>query len=93
VDKEKEKEIARTDPTEIEALIERFKQSTHDLKKEDTELIEKLLRTFASLVRLLQRKNLSIRRLKRLLFGPQTEKLKAGKQNNQGEETFQSMQF
>jgi transposase len=86
VDKEKEKEIARTDPTEIEALIERFKQSTHDLKKEDTELIEKLLRTFASLVRLLQRKNLSIRRLKRLLFGPQTEKLKEGKQNNQGEE-------
>jgi len=86
VDKEKEKEIARTDPTEIEALIERFKQSSHNLKKEDTELIEKLLRTIASLVRLLQRKNLSIRRLKRLLFGPQTEKLKTAEQNDQGEE-------
>jgi hypothetical protein len=34
----------------IEALIERFKQSTHNLKKDDTELIEKLLRNFASLV-------------------------------------------
>jgi transposase len=86
VDKEKEKEITRTDPTEIEALIERFKQSTHNLKKEDTELIEKLLRTFASLVRLLQRKNLSIKRLKRLLFGPQTEKRKEAKENNQEEE-------
>ena len=39
MDEENEKEIARTDPTEIEAVIERFKQSTHNLKKEDTDAV------------------------------------------------------
>ncbi len=82
----KEKEIVQTNPTEIEALIERFKQSAHNLKKEDAELIEKLLRTLASLVRLLERKNLSIKRLRSMLFGPRTEKRKEADRNNQGEE-------
>jgi len=82
----KEKEIVQTNPTEIEALIERFKQSAHNLKKEDAELIEKLLRTLASLVRLLERKNLSIKRLRSMLFGPRTEKGKEADGNNQGEE-------
>jgi len=47
---DKEKEIARTDPTEIEALIERFKQSTHNLKKEDTDTVVRLSTSASNLL-------------------------------------------
>jgi hypothetical protein len=48
VDSDKEKGIARLDPTEIEALIMLVMQSGHNPKKENTGLIEKPPRTFAS---------------------------------------------
>jgi hypothetical protein len=71
----KDPEIPQTDPAEIEILIERLKDNK--LEKRDVELIERLLRTVMVLVGLLQRKNMSIKRLRDLIFGRHTEKRKA----------------
>ncbi len=71
----KQDDIPTTDPAQIEQLIERLKQSK--LEPHETQLIERVLRTFLSLVSLLERKNASIKRLKRLIFGPKTEKRKS----------------
>jgi chorismate mutase len=56
----KGEEIPKTDPAEIEAVIERLKQSNID--RRDVELIERLLRTVMVLVNLLQRKTTMINR-------------------------------
>ena len=69
-------EIPTTDSAEIEILIERLKQNK--LERRDVELIERLLRTVLVLVNLLQRKNMSIKRLRDLIFGRRTEKRKTG---------------
>lgn len=63
----KKEEIPTTNPTEIEALIDRLKGS--QLKEGDAELIERLLRTLVTLLDLLNRKNFSIKKLKEMLFG------------------------
>src|SRR5262245_13602232 len=68
-------EIPQTDSAEIEILIERLKQNK--LEQRDVELIERLLRTVLVLVNLLQRKNISIKRLREMIFGRHTEKRKA----------------
>jgi transposase len=69
-------EIPKTDSAEIEILIERLKHNK--LEQRDVELIERLLRTVLVLVNLLQRKNMSIKRLRDLIFGRRTEKRKTG---------------
>lgn len=66
-----------TDPSEIEGLISRVKES--NLPQRDAVLVERLLRlvlTFASVV---ERKNSSIKLLKKLLFGPRSEKRSGAK--------------
>src|SRR5215813_7840804 len=68
----KKEKIPKTNASEIEALIERFKGS--QLKPGDAELIERLLRTVVMLLDLLERKNLSIKKLKAMIFGPRTER-------------------
>ena len=68
----KHDDIPKTDPSEIEALIERLKQS--NLAPRDAQLVERLLRLVLSMASLLQHKNASIRRLKRLIFGPGSDK-------------------
>jgi hypothetical protein len=60
-------DIATTDTTEIEQLINRIKQGKLD--QGDAQLIEKLLNILLTIVSLLQRKHTSIRRVKELLFG------------------------
>lgn len=67
----KKNDIPTTDPEQIEQLIERLKQT--NLEPRDMQLLERLLRTFLSLVSLLQHKNASIRNLKRMIFGPKTD--------------------
>jgi hypothetical protein len=67
-------EIPKTNTAEIERLIERFKGSSHNLKSSDAELIERLLRTVIILLNLLERKNLSIKKLRDLIFGRRSEK-------------------
>ncbi len=56
------------DRTEIEALINRLEAST--LCASDTRLLTRLLRLLLKLTNLVEQKNSSIKRLKRLLFGP-----------------------
>ena len=64
----KHDDIATTDTAEIEALMARLEAGS--LREGDTQTLHRLLRTFLSLIHLLERKNSSIARLKRLLFGP-----------------------
>jgi transposase len=64
--------IPKTDPAEIERLIERLRQS--NLEQRDLELVERLLQTALSLVRLLQQKNTSIKKLREMIFGKRTER-------------------
>ncbi len=61
-----------TNPSEIEALIARLKHGS--LNNHDTLLVERLLRLLLTLIRVVEQKNTSISRLKRLLFGPGSDK-------------------
>ncbi|MBA3440492.1 MAG: IS66 family transposase [Pyrinomonadaceae bacterium] len=61
-----------TNPSEIEALIARLKHGS--LAQQDTLLIERLLRLLLRLIRVVEHKNTSIARLKRMLFGPGSDK-------------------
>ncbi len=61
-----------TNPSEIEALIARLKQGS--LAQQDTLLVERLLRLLLCLIRIVEQKNTSISRLKRMLFGPGADK-------------------
>ena len=60
-----------TDSAEIEALIARIKRG--QLSNEDAQLLARLLRLLLRLITLLQQKNASLSRLKRLLFGPRSD--------------------
>jgi hypothetical protein len=61
-----------TDSAEIEALITRLERG--QLRDGDAQLLARLLRLLLRLITLLQQKNASISRLKRLLFGPRSDK-------------------
>ena len=65
-------DIPKTDPSQIEALIQRLNQS--NIEPRDAQLVERLLRLVLSMASLLQHKNASIKRLKRLIFGPSSDK-------------------
>jgi hypothetical protein len=56
-----------TNPVEIEALIARLEQG--QLRDGDAQLLGRLLRLLLRLIALLQQKNASLARLKRMLFG------------------------
>lgn len=60
-------DIPTTDTTEIERLIERVRQGKLD--QADTQLIEKLLRFCLTLLNLIQAKNMTMGRLRDVLFG------------------------
>jgi hypothetical protein len=60
-----------TDSAEIEALITRIERG--QLRDEDAQLLARLLRLLLRLITLLQHKNASLARLKRLLFGPRSD--------------------
>jgi len=64
-------DIPNTDSSEIEAFPQRLKQS--NLETRDAQLVERLLRLVFSMASLLQHKNASIKRLKRLIFGPSSD--------------------
>ena len=67
-----------TDPAEIEALRHRLRNG--QLYEQDWQLLDRLLGSLLSLVNLLQQKNASISRLKRMLFGPRSDNRTAHKQ-------------
>src|SRR5690349_21374235 len=68
----KQDDLHKTNPSEIEALIERVKRS--GMEPRDAQLVERLLRLLLSMASLLEHKNASIKRLKRLIFGPGSDK-------------------
>jgi len=68
----KEDETPRTNPAEIENLIEQIRGT--NLEPGAKEKVERLLRTVLTLVELLQRKNTSIKKLREMIFGKRTER-------------------
>src|SRR5215468_2389056 len=68
----KEDGTPRTNPAEIENLIEQIRGT--NLEPGAKEKIERLLRTVLTLVELLQRKNTSIKKLRQMIFGKRTER-------------------
>lgn len=71
----KETDPNSTNPAEIEALIARLEQG--QLRDGDAQLLGRLLRLLLRLIALLQQKNASLARLKRMLFGPGTDRRQA----------------
>lgn len=72
----KGEEIPKTNPAEIEKLIEQIRATNLEPGAKDK--IERLLRTVLALVELLQRKNTSIKKLQQMIFGKRTEKHPSG---------------
>ncbi len=68
-------ESSSTNPSEIEALIARLEAG--QLGEADQRLISRLLRLLLTLIRVVEQKNTSISRLKRMLFGPGADKRSA----------------
>jgi hypothetical protein len=68
----KGEDIPKTNPTEIEKLIEQIRETNPELDAK--EKVERLLRTVIVMVNLLQRKNMSIKKLRDMIFGRRTEK-------------------
>ena len=77
-------ETPRTNPAEIENLIEQIRGT--NLEPGVKEKIERLLRTILTLVELLQRKNTSIKKLRQMIFGKRTERHQTGKAEGQEKE-------
>ena len=74
-------ETPRTNPAEIESLIEQIRGTNLDPSAK--EKIERLFRTVLTLVELLQRKNTSIKKLREMIFGKRTERHPAKKAEGQ----------
>jgi hypothetical protein len=70
----KKDELPQTNPAEIESVINQIKAS--NLEPSTKEKAERLLRIVMVLLNLLERKNISIKRLRDLVFGRRTEKRK-----------------
>lgn len=68
-------ESSSTNPSEIEALLARLEEG--QLGEADRRLISRLLRLLLTLIRVVEQKNTSISRLKRMLFGPGADKRSA----------------
>jgi hypothetical protein len=80
----KDSEPNSTDPAEIEALIARLERG--ELREGDAQSLGRLLRLLLRLITLLQQKNASLARLKRMLFGPWSD-TRRGKPSSPDSET------
>lgn len=80
--------IRETSKPEIEALREKLRAGR--LGPEDVEVVDRLLGVVLTLIRMMEQKNATVRKLKRMLFGPRTdersaEKKKGGESRPEGE--------
>src|ERR1044071_2759292 len=75
----KQEEIPTTNASEVEALINRIEGS--QLSEGDYQLVARLLRLVLMLLRMVESKNASIARLKKMLFGPRTDKTEQEQSN------------
>src|SRR5829696_7437781 len=71
----KRDDVPSTDKLEIETLRERVRSGR--LSERDLALVDRLLGLLLTLLSVVEQKNLSIKRLKRLLFGPGSDKRSA----------------
>ena len=72
-------------PDEIRSLITRLKQ--RNLSERDWLLIESLLNTFLSFITLIENKNATIKRLRRMLFGPRRDsRVRSGDPSSQADD-------
>jgi transposase len=69
-------EIPKINPSEVETLIEKIEQNT--LSEQDKRKITRLLRTLLYVVGMLQEKKITLLRLKEMVFGKKSEKMKRG---------------
>ena len=65
-------DLSSTDPSAIEAVIARLEAG--QLSQADARLISRLLRLLLKLLEVVQYKNTSLKRLKRMLFGSSSDK-------------------
>jgi hypothetical protein len=72
---ETDDEIPKINPSEIETLINKIEQNT--LSEQDKRKISRLLRTLLYVVGMLQAKKITLLRLKELVFGKKSEKMKS----------------
>ena len=77
--------IPTTSKSEVEGLIRQLRESSLDPAAKDK--IERLLRTVLSLVQLLEKKNTSITKLKKLIFGKKSERDRDSKKSSSGKST------
>jgi transposase len=73
---EPDDEIPKINPSEVETLIKKIEQNT--LSEQDKRMITRLLRTLLYLVGQLQEKKITLLRLKEMIFGKKSEKMKRG---------------
>ncbi len=78
------KAIPETKPSEIEELIERVKSG--NLSERERELVVKLLRFVLTVVSQIETKNATIGKLKRMIFGPRSEKQEKEEEKKESEE-------
>lgn len=71
---EPDDEIPKINPSEVETLIKKIEQTT--LSEQDKRMITRLLRTLLYVVGLLQEKKVTLLKLKDLVFGKKSEKMK-----------------
>ncbi|MCW5971668.1 MAG: transposase [Blastocatellales bacterium] len=80
--------IPTTSKPEIEALREKLRAGR--LRPEEVEVVDRLLGVVVTLIRMMEQKNATVKKLKRMLFGPRTdermgEKQKGGERRVEGE--------
>mgnify|MGYP003578325546 CR=1 FL=1 len=73
---EADDEIPKINPSEVETLIKKIEQTT--LSEQDKRMITRLLRTLLYVVGLLQEKKVTLLKLKEMVFGKKSEKMKRG---------------
>ena len=73
---EPDDEMPKINPSEVETLIEKIWQNKLD--EQDKRMIDRLLRTLLYVVNMLQEKKVTLLRLKEMVFGKKSEKMKRG---------------
>jgi hypothetical protein len=71
---EPDDEIPKINPSEVETLIKKIEQTT--LSEQDKRMIVRLLQTLLRVVSMLQEKKVTLLRLKDMVFGKKSEKMK-----------------
>jgi len=81
---EPDDEIPKINSSEVETLIKKIEQNT--LSEQDKRVLTRLLRTLLRLVSMLEEKKVTLLKLKAMIFGQKSEKMKRGEKEEPPEE-------